>query len=93
MRRRLITACLSSVCLLTLVWLCFVWAFTTGWQDADGWIDCWPYCSAFHVVSRTVLLYAPPLAAVLLALALAAGLTTRYRQATRPGAISTARCR
>ena len=84
MRHRLIHTCLGSACLLAVVWLFFVWAHTMGWRDADGWIDCWPYCSAFHDFSRTVLFYAPPLAGLLLAFALVAALAP-HRRAIRPG--------
>ena len=48
-------AMLIGISILAVVIALNVIAICTGFQDADGLIDCWPYCSTWqHVVGWTL---------------------------------------
>ena len=41
------------------IWLLAVFAVRADYRDADGFIDCWPDCSAVHNAVGTTLVYGP----------------------------------
>jgi hypothetical protein len=47
-------------------WAAAAVAVRTDYRDADGFVDCWPYCSAFQDVIGGTLFYGPVAALVLL---------------------------
>ena len=65
---------LASVGVLTAVagmWLLAVLTVRADYRDADGFIDCWPSCTAVHNAVGATLFYGP-IAAVLVLIATAA---------------------
>jgi hypothetical protein len=52
------------------VWGSYVAFVAADYRDADGFVDCWPGCTAWQTSVRWVLVGGPILAAVLAGLAL-----------------------
>jgi hypothetical protein len=54
-RGRLASAALTAAAVVAGLWLLAVLATSTGWRDADGWVDCYPSCSALQDATGTTL--------------------------------------
>ena len=61
-RHRLVLAAASMLVLLTAAWTVAFAAAAGDFHDADGFIDCWPHCSALQDSVGISLFYAPVLA-------------------------------
>jgi hypothetical protein len=47
-RRRLAVAFIAVTVVMALLWALAYTAISKDYRDADGWVDCWPRCSAFQ---------------------------------------------
>jgi hypothetical protein len=81
-RNRLVLALSMSVLVLAGLWLATAIAVNTDWRDADGFVDCWPNCSAYQDASGAILLGAPAVLAAWLAVAALFSWRRRRRAAT-----------
>jgi hypothetical protein len=81
-RNRLVLALSMSVLVLAGLWLATAIAVYTDWRDADGFVDCWPNCSAYQDASGAILLGAPAVLAAWLAVAALFSWRRRRRAAT-----------
>jgi hypothetical protein len=68
---------------LGAVWTWAAVAIETDYRDADGFVDCWPSCSAFQEVVGFVYLAAPVALLVVLLAALVVSLPWRRRKGDR----------
>jgi hypothetical protein len=62
---------------LVVAWAVAVVVVTADYRDADGFIDCWPRCTAVQDVVSTVLWASPALLLILLGSRLAGWMTRR----------------
>ena len=74
----LLVASTATVMVMAGMWLLAVLAVRADYRDADGFIDCWPSCTAVHNAVGATLFYGP-VAAVLVLIASAALLARRIR--------------
>ena len=65
-RRRLARNVVFGLAVLATLWVLAALAISTDWRDADGYVDCWPNCSAVQDAVG-VLFWIGPAAAVVLA--------------------------
>jgi hypothetical protein len=63
---------LIAVGALAVLWLLSELAIATDWHDADGFLDCYPNCSALHFTVGVFFWGAPAAALVLVATAVVA---------------------
>jgi hypothetical protein len=75
--RRLGTTCLICVAIL---WILANQAIETDWHDADGFIDCWPHCTAHQKAIQAVFWLAPVTAGLLLVVALVSAIVRARSQ-------------
>ncbi len=49
-RRRgtLLRTVLAAIVVSAAVWAAALVVQARGWQDTDGWVDCYPHCDAWH---------------------------------------------
>jgi NADH:ubiquinone oxidoreductase subunit 6 (subunit J) len=78
--RRLGTACLITVAFLAILWILANQAIETDWHDADGFIDCWPHCTAHQKAIQAVFWLAPVTAGLLLVVALVSAIVRARSQ-------------
>lgn len=78
-RGHLLLASAGTLTVLAGMWLLAVLAVRADYRDADGFIDCWPSCTAVHNAVGATLFYGP-VAAILVAIATA--LLARHRRAS-----------
>jgi hypothetical protein len=77
--RQLVPFALAIACLAALAFFLSFAAVSADYRDADGFMDCWPNCSAFQQTVGTSLFIAP--LAFLLSVGLIAGtLVARSRR-------------
>ncbi len=69
---------------LAVAWGLAAIAVRTDYRDADGFVDCWPYCSPFQDGVAITLLFGP-LAAVLVVVASAILVPLQRRRRERAG--------
>jgi hypothetical protein len=55
----LLVASAATLTALAGMWLLAVLAVRADYQDADGFIDCWPSCTAVHNAVGATLFYGP----------------------------------
>jgi hypothetical protein len=67
---RLLVASVATLTVLAGMWLLAVLAVRADYRDADGFIDCWPGCTAVHNAVGATLFYGP-VAALLVVIATA----------------------
>jgi hypothetical protein len=79
-RGRLWTAALLVVVAFAAAWGLALAAMWTDYRDADGWVDCWPSCTALQHGVGTVLVLGPVAAVAVLLLALGLATVTRLRE-------------
>ena len=72
-------AMLFAVVLL-VAWLTSTVLIATGYHDADGFMDCWPYCTALQEITEFALFYCPVLLVLLAAGRLAGWMTRRVKR-------------
>lgn len=77
-RRLGLVVFVTSLAALGAIWIVGFSLITAGWNDVDGFVDCYGYCNAWHVVGA-LLFGGPPLVAVVLTLAAVLGLVIRAR--------------
>ena len=65
-RGRLFATLAVMLTVLAASWAAAVIAVRADYRDADGFVDCWPYCSTFQDVIGGALIYGPVVALVLL---------------------------
>jgi hypothetical protein len=65
-RGRLLAALVVILMALAASWAAAATAVRADYRDADGFVDCWPYCSTFQDVIGGTLFYGPVAALVLL---------------------------
>jgi hypothetical protein len=70
-----VTIIVGSV--LVVAWAVDAVVVRTDYRDADGFIDCWPHCTALQDVVGTVLWASPALLVILLASCLVGCMTRR----------------
>jgi hypothetical protein len=75
----LLVASAATLTVMAGMWLLAVLAVRADYQDADGFIDCWPSCTAVHNAVGATLFYGP-VAAVLVLIASAALHARRIRR-------------
>ncbi|MGH3022324.1 MAG: hypothetical protein ACRDNI_01590 [Gaiellaceae bacterium] len=68
-RQRLLAACIGILSVLAVGWVLAARAVAVDYRDADGFVDCWPYCTAFHMTIGATLFYGPVAAGLLLVVA------------------------
>lgn len=71
---------LGAVVLLDGAWVSALLLAFSGWEHADGFMDCWPSCTAGQDATRVILLGAPVVMApigIVLLVALARRALTR----------------
>jgi hypothetical protein len=66
-RGRLLTACAGILAALGTAWGLALVAVENDYRDADGFVDCWPYCSPLQEAVGATPVYGP-LAALLVIL-------------------------
>jgi hypothetical protein len=76
-RRRLITATAPPLLILGAFFALALAAKETDFQDADGWIDCWPSCSVVQTATGAGLSWAPALGLLLAAATIVIALVKR----------------
>jgi hypothetical protein len=65
---------LAALPLVSAIWIVGWELMKRDWHDIDGWVDCYPYCHAWHRIGAAWF-WGPPLAVtVLVLIAAAAGL-------------------
>lgn len=69
-RERLLTTLAVLLTVLAASWAAAAIAVRADYRDADGFVDCWPYCSTFQDVIGGTLVYGP---VAMLALLVTAG--------------------
>ncbi len=69
----------AAVTILTVAWIANLGLIESDYRDADGLMDCWPSCSGFQDLLRTVFFTAPPLTALLGLVSLSVLLAARLR--------------
>lgn len=79
---RLLLALVSLLTALAGGRVLAVLAVRADYRDADGFVDCWPYCSTFQDAVAAVLFFGP-LAAVLLLAFAALLVALRQRRSSR----------
>jgi hypothetical protein len=65
-RGRLVAALVVMLMALAASWSVAAIAVRADYRDADGFVDCWPYCSTFQDAIGGTLFYGPVAALVLL---------------------------
>jgi len=65
---------------LVAAWAAAAIAIGTDYRDADGFMDCWPGCTALQNVAGFVFFVSPAMLVVLSASRLAAWLTNRNKR-------------
>ena len=65
-RRRLLPATAGIIAALALGWGLAAQAVAVDYRDADGFVDCWPSCTAFQDGISATLFYGPVAAVLLL---------------------------
>jgi hypothetical protein len=68
LRMAVLQTVLIALAVAGLVWLVGLGLTATGWQDADGWVDCDRNCDGWHWVGGLLVL-TPPLLALALGFA------------------------
>jgi hypothetical protein len=58
-RGHLLLASAGTLTVLAGMWLLAVLAVRADYRDADGFIDCWPSCTAVHNAVGATLFYGP----------------------------------
>ncbi len=71
-------AFLTSLAALGAIWIVGFTLVTAGWNDVDGFVDCYGYCNAWHLVGA-LLFGGPPLVAVVLTLTVVVDRVIRAR--------------
>jgi hypothetical protein len=69
-RRRLLPATAGIIAALALGWGLAAQAVAVDYRDADGFVDCWPSCTAFQDGISATLFYGPVAAVLLLVTAI-----------------------
>lgn len=57
--RRLLAASGGSLTLLAVSWVLAALAVRADYRDADGFVDCWSYCSTFQDAVGVTLFFGP----------------------------------
>ena len=81
-RGHLLLASAGTLASLTGLWLLALLAVRADYHDADGFIDCWPGCTAVHNAVGVTLFYGPVAAIVVLIATVA--LHVRVSRGRRP---------
>lgn len=79
-RHRLLPAFAAILVALAVGWGLAARAVAVDYRDADGFVDCWPSCTALHKTVGATLFFGP-VAAVLLLVVAAVLLAARRRTA------------
>lgn len=66
-RRHLPAASITALLALAVAWVLAKLAYAADYRDADGYVDCWPSCSALQQAVAAGL-YVAPLSALVVAL-------------------------
>jgi len=66
---RLLPACAGILGSLAVGWVLAARAVAVDYRDADGFIDCWPSCTAFQKAVGATLFYGPVAAVLFLVVA------------------------
>ena len=82
-RGRLFVAAAGLVGALAVAWILAAVAVRTDYRDADGFVDCWPYCSTFQNTVGATLVYGPLTAVLVLAIAALLVVLRRTRSGRR----------
>ncbi|HEY4621920.1 MAG TPA: hypothetical protein VIG93_09485 [Gaiellaceae bacterium] len=83
-RRRLASTFIVVTIGSALLWGLAFAAIWTDYRDADGFVDCWPYCTAFQVAVASTFWYGPVMFLVLGVFAVAlATISARRRRGSR----------
>jgi hypothetical protein len=77
--RRLFVRTAPPLVLLATSFALALVAQETDYRDADGWIDCWPHCSALQQATGAGLSYVPALGVLVAAGTIAVALTKYSR--------------
>ena len=83
-RGRLLTAFAGMLASLGTAWGLALGAVANDYRDADGFVDCWPYCSPLQEAVGATLFYGP--VAALLVILTTTVLAVLRRRRTRDAA-------
>jgi hypothetical protein len=83
-RGRLFITATTLVLSVAVAWILAAAAVRTDYRDADGFVDCWPSCSAFQDGVAITLFFGPPMA-VLVVVASAILVPLERRRKRRAG--------
>lgn len=69
---------LTSLGALGTIWIAGISLVYAGWNDVDGFVDCYGFCNGWHLTGR-LLSIGPPLVALGMTLAVVIGRVLRGR--------------
>ncbi len=75
-----LVAVIAALLYLGVAWVLAVLAVATDYRDADGFIDCWPYCSMLQDAVGKVLWVAPFAGLVVILAAVADFVVRRHKR-------------